>query len=292
MSGSRNKMSDLDTVLDEVYSDPTRTTLELDFDNSFLPPIALPSRIGELTQLTVLRISDALPRLEHIPEQIGELRNLTAFELNGTYVQTLPASISQLTNLVELSLPENDFEEIPIDIRNLPNLKILNLSDNVNLNLEIGNDDENRPNWPALDTLMLDGVNMETVPLWVCALTQLHSLTLNFNNLTTLPDELGQLTNLTELLFSGNADLDDVPDSFVNLNHLIYIECDGCAGTDRILARFNTLMRNDGRLTVWRRNARRAYQNALVLWRSQSRNNLHTLDAGGTMFEVMKRVQR
>lgn len=41
---------------------------------------------------------------------------------------------------------------------------------------------------------------LKTLPVEVCTLKNLHSLTLQQNLLESLPEELGQLENLTELV--------------------------------------------------------------------------------------------
>ena len=64
----------------------------------------------------------------------------------------------------------------------------------------------------------------------VCALQDLEVLYLNDLGLTSLPDALGDLTNLKELHIWGN-DLTTLPDSIRNLQNLRVINISGNAFT-------------------------------------------------------------
>jgi predicted ATPase len=70
-----------------------------------------------------------------------------------------------------------------------------------------------------LTSLNLSDNQLTTLPDSLGQLTQLTSLNLSDNQLTTLPDSLGQLTQLTSLNLSNNQ-LTSLPDSLINLKQI------------------------------------------------------------------------
>ncbi len=72
--------------------------------------------------------------------------------------------------------------------------------------------------------LDLDSLNLRVLPSEIEKLTQLQTLILSRNKLTSLPDSLGNLTSLRQLFLFDNQ-LASLPDSLGNLNslHLLYL---------------------------------------------------------------------
>jgi internalin A len=70
-----------------------------------------------------------------------------------------------------------------------------------------------------LTKLSLAGNQLTTVPDWIGQLTNLTELYLWNNQLTTVPDSIGQLTNLTKL-YLGNNQLTSVPEAIGQLTNL------------------------------------------------------------------------
>jgi Leucine-rich repeat (LRR) protein len=93
--------------------------------------LVLPENIGDLTNLTSLDIGYC--DVERIPESIGNLRNLEFLYLNDNNLTSLPESIGNLTNLKKLNLYMNDLTSLPETIGNLNNLRNLNLCFNTRL---------------------------------------------------------------------------------------------------------------------------------------------------------------
>ncbi|PON53702.1 NB-ARC domain, LRR domain containing protein, partial [Parasponia andersonii] len=80
-----------------------------------------------LTRSRLLKVLDFedTPRLDHLPEDIGELFHLRYLSLRGTQVKTLPKSIGKLVNLETLDLKQSLVHEIPAEINELRKLRHL-----------------------------------------------------------------------------------------------------------------------------------------------------------------------
>lgn len=111
-----------------------------------------------------------------LPAEIGNLTELTVFDLSWNDLTRLPTTISNLTNLTELHLTRNDLSSLPAEIGNLTYLT-----------------------W-----LSLYGNELSSLPVEIGNLTYLTGLWLGGNRLSSLPPEIGNLTNLTYLTLSYN----------------------------------------------------------------------------------------
>jgi internalin A len=158
----------------------------------------LPEEIGQLTNLTALYLSNN--QLTTLPESIRQLTNLTSLNLKSNQLATLPESITQLTKLTFLDLYNIRLTTLPESIAQLTNLTELNLSANHLITLP-----ESIGQITNLSVLKLGFNGLIALPKSIIQLTHLARLYLRANNLTTLPDVIIQLTNLTFL------DLDDNP---------------------------------------------------------------------------------
>ncbi|MDY7075984.1 MAG: COR domain-containing protein [Chloroflexota bacterium] len=138
-------------------------------------------------------------RLTTLPQEIGQLSNLTSLDLSYNQLTALPPEIGQLSNLTKLNFKNNKLTALPPEIGQLPHLTELYLGSNklITLPPEI-------IQLPNLTHLHL-GINKLTVlPPVIGQLFNLTSLDLSYNQLTALPPEIGQLTNLQKLDVSGN----------------------------------------------------------------------------------------
>jgi len=77
----------------------------------------------------------------------------------------------------------------------------------------------NHPMWSSLTALGCYGGNITSLPSEIGNLTNLKTLFLNNNNLTSLPKEIGNLKNL-ETLYVEENNLTSIPSSIGNLNKL------------------------------------------------------------------------
>jgi len=73
--------------------------------------------------------------------------------------------------------------------------------------------------------LLADNNQLTTLPESIGNLTSLTTLYLEFNQLTTLPESIGNLTSLTTLYLEFNQ-LTTLPESIGNLTSLTYLDLD------------------------------------------------------------------
>jgi hypothetical protein len=122
------------TIKGRIYPIATTTRIVLrppNRDGWEREHLVLPENIGDLTNLTTLDIGFC--QAKRIPESIGNLRNLEILKVNDSNLTTLPESIGNLTNLKELNLYMNKLTSLPETIGSLIDLRILNLSYNTRL---------------------------------------------------------------------------------------------------------------------------------------------------------------
>ena len=143
----------------------------------------LPSAIGQLSQLRILRVDRRGSEFEltgSIPRELGQLVNLEVLDLGFNHLTgAIPPQLGQLSRLTHLYLYANQLTgAIPPEVGQLANLTSLNLSSN-----------------------QLTGA----IPPEVGQLANLTSLNLSSNQLTgAIPPEVGQLANLTSLGLAFN----------------------------------------------------------------------------------------
>jgi leucine-rich repeat protein SHOC2 len=82
-----------------------------------------------------------------------------------------------------------------------------------------------------VSTLYLSNRNIDTLPESIGELTELTELHLENNQLTNLPESIGKLTNLTKLYLQSNQ-LIDLPEILANLTNLTNLEINGNPFTD------------------------------------------------------------
>lgn len=172
--------------------------------------------------------------ITRLPENIGELKDLTHLDLSENELTSLPESIGNLKKLETLILAENKLTTLPESIRNLKKLEFLHLSDLkltkvplwigdltslIDLDFdhtEVGNIPEIVGNLKKLKELRLDGTKMTRLPESIEELENLTLLSVRYNKLTELPENIGKLKNLKELRLDDNP-IKKIPKSFKNL---------------------------------------------------------------------------
>jgi Leucine-rich repeat (LRR) protein len=152
-------------------------------------------------QCTELEISNYSDDFE-IPSEITKLINLRSLKLSHDYITPISVhkDIGKLTQLEELVLPS--LKSVPDDIFNIKTLKTLSL--------RYAKDSQINTKLSQIKNLK----NLERL--------NLHSSTFYYKNEEvglTIPDEIGELNYLKELIISNNK-IDHLPNSIVNLKAL------------------------------------------------------------------------
>ncbi len=174
---------------------------------------SLPSEIGSLTNLTLLRIAyyGINPGFVSIPDEIYNLTGLTVLGLEGVGLTEIPPEIANLVNLQTFYAYQNQIPELPVELFSLSQLTKLHLSRN-NLTVlpaEIGNLTEMRD-------LILNYNQLTSIPPEIGNLTKMYFLHLFQNQITQLPGEMGNLTALQRFQADYN-ELTSIPTEIFSL---------------------------------------------------------------------------
>jgi len=214
----------------------------------------IPSRIGELSQLRYLNLSQTYFSGE-IPQQVSHLSKLLSLDLCGAFdslvpvnllslkISTLRSLIQNSTNLevfrvnyvtISSSVPHTFtnltyleqvslyhcelYGEFPPGIFHLPNLRYLNLGNNQNLTGKF-------PDFHTsaqITTLELDSTSFYgTLPAFIGNLNSLNWLSISYSNFSgSIPSSFRNLTQLTFLDIGGNKFKGDLSSFLLNLNKL------------------------------------------------------------------------
>jgi Leucine-rich repeat (LRR) protein/flagellar motor component MotA len=157
-----------------------------------------------------------------LPDWIGDLQSLTRLSLySNQKLETLPGSIGDLVNLDELLIGYSPINRLPDGLYNLKNLKSLGLN-----SLPI----KKIPDWlgdlESLTNLSLFGNGkLETLPDCIGNLTNLVKLNISFMQIEKLPDSMGNLKNLQTLSIE-RTDIEELPDWLGNLQSLTGLSLD------------------------------------------------------------------
>jgi Leucine-rich repeat (LRR) protein len=173
----------------------------------------VPREIGLLSSLASLHL-DSNDLTGSIPSTIGALTNLLSLTLSANLFTSLPSTIGLLTSLVGLSLSNNFLESFPHELGQLTSLQGLSLSYNSCsgtiltelgqlsalslLDLSCGSGRINGCNSPS------DSGFTGPIPTILGKLSLLTYLDLSNNQLSSLPTELGFLTNMLDIHLSSN----------------------------------------------------------------------------------------
>ncbi len=162
-----------------------------------LPLERLPESFGELPRLRKLGFG-SLP-LEILPESFGELKNLKELRISNCTFNYIPQSIGDLSKLKKLFLSKVEIPPFPPTIRNLNSLVYLIVENSPTFcydNLEL---------LPVIETLDIAKNDLKEVPAQVCLMKTLKRLRLQYNPIKSLPKEIFELPNLTQLETYGTG---------------------------------------------------------------------------------------
>jgi hypothetical protein len=118
---------------------------------------SLTKEIGALTRLEKLDVS--ANHLRDVPEQIGYLRSLEELHLDSNILSDLPAELTYLSLLRVLTLRKNDLVRLTAAICRM-NLSVIDAGVN---RIDTVYFAENM--FPSLDTIRLDGNNLQSLPM-------------------------------------------------------------------------------------------------------------------------------
>ena len=210
LSLKNNPLEKIDYILDDLYY-----IVYLYLNNCLLTEI--PTSFASLIRMSTLDISDNNITSTNIKELPP---NLTSLTLDNNPLGTLPVSVQRLTKLNQLSLSSCCLKELPPFTGCLKRLEKLYVDHNClgYLPVELKN--------TMLATLFVDwnplisldslhelkhlqllsstGCRLQEFPVAVLGLQNLTSLSLGFNSIHVLPDDMCHC-NLTELLVHDNA---------------------------------------------------------------------------------------
>jgi hypothetical protein len=211
-----------DEEVDEYVSSKIQAALEggldtLDLSSQFLPHV--PESFGRITSLVILNLANN--RLEFLPDAIAGLVNLEVLDLQHNQLKILPDSIGLLSKLKSLDVSGNALKQLPLSLGRCSAL--VEILANFN-GLEV---------WPAdfgfqlsnLQTLSLHLNKLSSLPPSIGELRALRFLDVHFNKLRGLPASIGNLSNLTVLDCSSNfRDFAALPDSIGDLVSLTELD--------------------------------------------------------------------
>ncbi|MDF5755311.1 hypothetical protein [Spongiactinospora sp. TRM90649] len=163
----------------------------------------LPERLFAFRELRVLSLAgnDDIGELD---ERIGDLASLRELDLSGMGLRELPETIGKLSELRVLDISGNQFERLPDAIGNLSRLEVLRAR---RLSCPVPDALDRLHRLRELDLHGLQpGEYNERVdfPSPVIRLPGLKSLDLSHVWLSSIPDDLLRLTELSELALSGS----------------------------------------------------------------------------------------
>jgi len=169
-------MQDLTEISDCVFQEALEAEVTtVDLSKNKLKEV--PSGLKRLTHhITELNLS--CNALSQLPLELGLCQNMQYLDLQKNLLVDLPQSFECLTRLRELVIAFNKFTELPDCVYRLPGLEILIAHDN------------------CLTRIDIAGLSQ---------LSRLATLDLANNNISHVPPELGNMTQLRSLELMGNS---------------------------------------------------------------------------------------
>ncbi len=153
-----------------------------------------------LKQLRYLNLAGN--QLSALPEGFGAFTELEELNLNLNKLKNFPAALTGLTKLKHLDLGLNEGSSLPATIGNLAQLEYLNLDGNF---------------------FTKPDKKIKTLPIEICNLKNLKTLSVKDNVIETLPDCIGSLTKLEKLDLRDNL-ISSFGAGFTQLKNLKWLD--------------------------------------------------------------------
>lgn len=202
-----------DTILNKSIKKLTNLE-KIEISGSFK---VLPEEIGDLKNLTTLNIPSI--KISTLPNTIGKLKKLTTLKASFCELISLPESIGDLEKLEYLDLGYNKIENLPKSIHKLIHLKELILNNN-----NLGELPSSIGNLSSLELLELANNNLQAIPENIGKLKKLKTLFLHnsnysaidhykpdfSNNIRSLPPSIRNMAGLESISCADNKEFDGV----------------------------------------------------------------------------------
>ena len=193
----------------------------------FLKLLSFPVGGSSLGQLVNMETFNAVGNyLTRLPDSFGKCQNLCRLNLSYNYMEKIPSAIFQLSALIELDLSENDISEVSPSIGNLKRLKTLNLSGNLldELPMELQHCD--RLERLDLSRKWYPKGGFTILPEAVCYLKELTYLDVSWHQISTITDDIRNMSKLRTLKMRGNY-LKHVAGAIADCKKLQYLDLTG-----------------------------------------------------------------
>ncbi len=171
-------------------------------------------KTGQLNQITKLQLSEGIT---DFPLEILELADtLEVLDLSNNQLSSLPDEFSRLANLKIVFMSNNRFESLPEVLGRCPKLEMVGFKSNQISTVA----EQSLPN--QLRWLILTDNEITQLPDSLGERTRLQKLALAGNQLTALPQTMAQCHNLQLLRISANK-LTEFPHQLLNLPKLAWL---------------------------------------------------------------------
>ncbi len=184
----------------------------------------LPENLKNLKNLK--KFSTGHSKLENIPDWIGEFYLLEDFYIkyNDEFVKKLPESFKNLKNLKSFPWSAQWLEDFPqlwqwIGQGHFPNLESISFPDSIT---ELPNEIKKLKKLKSLSNGYRDG-KLKKIPDWIDELENLKYLKLICSDIKEIPEQVGNLTKLEDLILCTSAK--EIPSTFCNLKNLKDFNC-------------------------------------------------------------------
>jgi len=170
--------------------------------------LSLPEELKYFKDITIFKLYKCSIKI--LPNWISKLSNIEILEIENTQMNQLPKDIKKLVKLKEIRLWDNNFSNMPMEIYNITSLEKIEFRE-VNLNTDkcilFPNILQNLENLKELTIYYKNHdynfLKIESIPDWIGNLTNLEKLSIPINKqlITQLPENIKNLKNMKSLPF-------------------------------------------------------------------------------------------